>query len=153
MTSLKQSLQTDLTTAIRDRDEVAAATLRMALSAVTMQEVAGKAARTLSDGEVVTVLTREAKKRRESATAFTQAGRRELAERELAELEVLGRYLPAPLSSDEVAAIVGRAVSTAAADGATGMRAMGRVMKEVTAQTAGRHDGAHVAAMVRQALS
>lgn len=153
MDTLKQTLQSDLTTAIRTRDELTSATLRMALSAITNEEVSGKSARALSDAEVNAVLVREAKKRREAASAFADAGRMELAAREEAELAVLGRYLPEPLSAEEVAALVQHAVSAAAADGVTGMPAMGRVMKEVTPQTSGRYDGAQVAAMVRTALS
>lgn len=152
MRTLKQDLQADLTDAIRSRDELSAATLRMALSAVTNEEVSGRSARTLSDAEVVAVLNKEAKKRREAASAFTDAGRPELAAREIDELGVLNRYLPEPLTQDEVAAMVTEAVDAAAADGVTGMPAMGRVMKELTPRTSGRFDGSQVAAMVRAAL-
>ena len=153
MSTLKETLQSDLTTAIRGRDELTAATLRMALTAVTNEEVSGKSARTLSDSEVMGVLTKEAKKRREAATAFTDAARPELVERELAELGVLARYLPEPLSTDEVASMVAAAVEQVAAEGVSGMPAMGRVMKELTPQTAGRFDGGQLAAMVRSALA
>jgi uncharacterized protein YqeY len=153
MSTLKETLQSDLTTAIRSRDELSAATLRMALTAVTTEEVSGKSARTLSDAEVVGVLNREAKKRREAATAFADASRPELAERELAELGVLGRYLPEPLTADEVSGLVDAAVARLADEGVTGMPAMGRVMKELTPQTAGRFDGGELAAMVRAALA
>jgi uncharacterized protein len=153
MSTLKETLQSDLTSAIRSRDELSAATLRMALTAVTTEEVSGKSARTLSDAEVVGVLNKEAKKRREAATAFTDASRPELAERELAELGVLGRYLPEPLTAEEVNALVDAAVARLAGEGVTGMPAMGRVMKELTPQTAGRFDGGQLAAMVRAALA
>ncbi len=153
MSTLKETLQSDLTSAIRSRDELSAATLRMALTAVTTEEVSGKSARTLSDAEVVGVLNKEAKKRREAATAFTDASRPELAERELAELDVLGRYLPEPLTAEEVNALVDAAVARLADEGVTGMPAMGRVMKELTPQTAGRFDGGQLAAMVRAALA
>ncbi|HSO02844.1 MAG TPA: GatB/YqeY domain-containing protein [Candidatus Limnocylindrales bacterium] len=152
MSTLKETLQSDLTTAIRGRDELTSATLRMALTAVTTEEVSGTSARVLSDAEVMGVLTREAKKRREAAAAFTQADRPELAERELAELGVLTRYLPEPLTAEEVGAMVATAVARVADDGVTGMQAMGRVMKELTPQTAGRFDGGQLAAMVRAAL-
>ncbi len=152
MTTSKQSLQSDLTEAIRSRDELTSATLRMTLSAITNEEVAGKTARTLSDAEVTAVLTREAKKRREASAAFTEAGRPELAAREDAELGVLARYLPEPLTEAEVSAMVAQAVDAVAAQGATGMSAMGRVMKELTPQISGRFDGGQVAAMVRAAL-
>lgn len=152
MSELKATLQSDLTAAIRARDEVTSATLRMALAAVTTEEVAGKAARTLTDAEVVGVLTKEAKKRREAAAAFADGGRPELAEREEAELAVLTRYLPEPLTEQEVSVLVASAIRAAAEAGATGMAAMGRVMKELTPQTSGRFDGGRLAAMVRAAL-
>ncbi len=152
MNTLKQTLQSDLTTAIRGRDELTSATLRMALTAVTTEEVAGTSMRTLSDAEVLGVLTKEAKKRREAATAFTDAGRPELADREIAELGVLARYLPEPLTVEEVGVLVEDAVARAAQAGVTGMPAMGRVMKELTPQTAGRFDGGQLAAMVRASL-
>ncbi len=153
MSTLKESLQSDLTTAIKARDELTSATLRMALTAVATEEVAGKSARTLSDDEVLAVLTKEAKKRREAAAAFTDAGRPELAEREIAELGVLTRYLPEPLSEEEVSAMVSRTVAELADQGVTGMPAMGRAMKQLTPQIAGRFDGAVLATMVRAALS
>lgn len=152
MSTLKETLQSDLTTAIKARDELTSATLRMALAAVTTEEVSGKSARSLSDADVMAVLTKEAKKRREAATAFTDAGRPELAEREIAELEVLTRYLPEPLSEQEVSVMVSRTVAELADQGVTGMPAMGRAMKELTPQTAGRFDGRRLAAMVREAL-
>ena len=152
MSDLKATLQSDLTEAIRARDEVTSSTLRMALAAVTTEEVAGKAARTLTDAEVLGVLTKEAKKRREAAAAFAEGGRPELAAREEAELAVLNRYLPEPLTEQEVAVLVASAVAAAAEVGATGMAAMGRVMKELTPQTTGRFDGGRLAAMVRAAL-
>jgi hypothetical protein len=153
MTSLKATLKSDLTSAIRERDEVTAATLRMALTAITNEEVAGEQARVLTDDEVVVILGREAKKRRESASAFDAAARPELADRERAELAVLAGYLPSQLSDEEIAAIVSVAVASAAAGGAEGPRAMGSVMKLVTPQVAGRADGGRVAAIVKAALS
>lgn len=152
MSTLKQTLQSDLTTAIRGRDELTSATLRMALTAVSTEEVSGKSSRTLTDAEVMGVLTKEAKKRREAATAFADAGRPELAAREIAELGVLSRYLPEPLTVQEVGALVDAAVQRAADSGAIGMPAMGRVMKELTPQVAGRFDGGQLAALVRAAL-
>jgi hypothetical protein len=152
MADLKATLQSDLTEAIRSRDELTAATLRMALAAITTEEVSGKAARVLTDAEVVTVLNREAKKRREASAAYADAGRLELAQRESAELAVLGRYLPEPMSEVEVTALVQKAVAEAAAAGVTGKPAMGRVMKELSAATAGRFDGGRLAGMVRSAL-
>ncbi len=147
--TLKGTLQADLTSAIRARDQVGAGTLRMALTAVTTEEVAGKTARKLSDDDVVTVLTREAKRRREAAVAYEGAGRPELAERELAELQVLERYLPTQMSEDELDALVDRAV---AESGAIGLPQLGLVMKTVTPLVAGRADGRRVAAAVRRRL-
>src|SRR3954468_9780121 len=130
-TTLKQRLQDDLTTAIKGRDELRSATLRLTLTAITKEEVAGTTARQLSDDEVLTVITREAKKRREAAEAFEQGGRAESAQRERAEGEVLAAYLPQQLGDEELAALVTEAVREAAAGGATGPRAMGAIMKLV----------------------
>jgi uncharacterized protein len=152
MTDLKTTLHDDLTTAIRARDEVSVATLRMALAAITTEEVAGRSARVLSDDDVVAVLTKEAKKRTEAATAFADAGRDELAARETAELEVLRRYLPEPLSRAEVDTMVDSAVAQAEAAGVTGGAAMGRIMKDLTARTRGRFDGKELSEMVRGRL-
>jgi len=152
MSALKDQLQSDLTTAIKARDEVTAATIRMALTAITNEEVSGKEARALSDDDVLTVLGREAKKRREAAEAYDAASRPELADRERAELDVIARYLPQPLSDDEVRAIVDAAVVEVTAGGASGGQAMGAVMKIVQPQVKGRADGGAVAAMVKTAL-
>lgn len=152
MSALKDRLQSDLTVAIKDRDEVSAATIRMVLTAITNEEVAGKEHRDLSDDDVVTVLGREAKKRREAAQAYDDAARPELADRERAELGVIARYLPQPLTEAEVQAIVDAAVGEVAAGGATGGQAMGQVMRLVQPQVKGRADGGAVAAMVKAAL-
>ena len=152
MSTLKDRLQSDLTDAIRARDEVRAATLRMGLAAITTEEVSGKQARVLTDDEVVGVLSREAKKRRESVEAYAAADRVDLADRERAELAVLADYLPAALSADEVAALISDAVAQARASGLEGMKAMGAVMKTLQPSVAGRADGAEVAAAVRAAL-
>lgn len=153
MSALKDRLQSDLTEAIRGQDELTMATLRMALSAVTNAEVSGKEARELSDDEVIVVLTSEAKRRREAAESFDGAGATDRAERELAELGVLQRYLPEQLSDEEVQRIVAEAVAATAAEGKTGPAAMGAVMKLVTPQTRGRADGGQVAALVKAALA
>lgn len=147
--ALKERLQGDLTTAMKARDELRAATLRMALTAITTEEVAGKQARVLSDDEVLTVLTREAKKRREAAEAFDDAGRAELATRERAEGEVLAEYLPAQLTDEELTELVRAAI---AESGAEGPKAMGQVMKVVQPQVTGRAEGGRVAAEVRRQL-
>ena len=149
MATLKERLREDLTAAMKGRDELGAATLRMALTALSTEEVAGKAARSLSDDEVVAVLGREAKKRREAAVAYDSANRPELAERERAELGVLEAYLPSQLDEAELRELVAAAV---AESGAQGPRGMGAVMKLVSPRVAGRAEGARVAAEVRRQL-
>jgi uncharacterized protein len=152
MNTLKSRLQEDLTAAIKQRDELRSATLRLTLAAITKEEVAGDAARRLSDDEVLKVITREAKKRREAAEAFEQGGRAESAARERAEGEVLAGYLPRQLGDEELAALVTEAVREAAAGGATGPRAMGAIMKLVNPKVAGRAEGGRVAAEVKRQL-
>ncbi|HWM36767.1 MAG TPA: GatB/YqeY domain-containing protein [Streptomyces sp.] len=153
MTTLKSRLQDDLTAAIKKRDELRSATLRMTLTAITKEEVAGKSARELSDDEVQSVITREAKKRREAAEAFAGGGRDAQAERELAEGEVLADYLPKQLTDEELDALVGEAVAEAQAGGAEGPRAMGAVMKIVNPKVSGRAEGGRVAAAVKKRLA
>lgn len=148
--ALKETLRADMTAALKAKDELRLATLRMALTAVTNEEVAGKSSRELSDEEVLKVLAREAKKRREAAEAFDGAGRAELAERERAEGLVLEAYLPAQLSDEEIAAIVTAAI---AETGAAGPQAMGQVMKIVQPQIAGRAEGGRVAGEVKKQLA
>ena len=150
MGRLKQTLRNDLTAAMRERDAVVTATLRMALTAVTTEEVAGAQQRELSDDDVLRVLTKETKKRKEAAAAYHAAGRDELASREQAELAVLQRYLPAELTDAELADVVQRAVEST---GATAPSQLGQVMKAVQPLVAGRADGARVAAAVRAALA
>ena len=152
VSAMQNRLQSDLTTAMKQRDEVRTATLRMALAALSTEQTSGRAARELSDDDVVTVLTREVKKRREAAEAFADAGRAESAERERAEEAVLAEYLPAALSPDELDALVQAAVDEAAGGGVSGKGAMGAVMKVLQPQVRGRADGADVARRVRAAL-
>ena len=152
-TTLKKQLQEDLTASIRARDELRSGTIRLTLSAITNEEVAGKVARELSEEEVLKVISREAKKRREAAEAFDAGGRAESAARERAEGEILAAYLPKQLTDDELTAIVAEAVAAAKADGAEGPRAMGAVMKLVNPKVAGLAEGGRVAAAVKQALA
>jgi hypothetical protein len=147
--TLKERLREDLTSSIKDRDELRTGTLRMALAAITNEEVAGKVARDLEDDEVVAVLGREAKKRREAAAAFDDAGRAELASRERAEGEILATYLPAQLSDDELTALVAEAIAETGADSP---KAMGQVMKLIQPRMTGRAEGGRVAAEVRRQL-
>jgi uncharacterized protein YqeY len=151
MADLKDRLRADLTTAMKTRDEVRSSTIRMVLTAITNAEVAGKEARQLSDDEVVGVLSSEAKKRREAAEAFAEAGRTESADKERAEAEVIADYLPAQLGPDEIAALVSEAVETTGARG-EGMRAMGKVMGALQPKVRGRADGGAVAAEVKRQL-
>lgn len=150
MSELKDRLRSDLTDAIRGRDEVATATLRMALAAITTEEVAGSDARELSDDEVLKVLARESKKRREAAEAFGSAGREELAERERAEGGVLERYLPTQLDDAAVSELVAAAI---AETGATGMQQMGAVMRVAQQKAAGQADGKRLSTEVRRQLA
>ena len=148
--SIKESLRSDLTEAIRGRDEITSGTIRMVLTAITNEEVAGKEARVLSDEEVITVLAREAKKRREAAEAFESAGRSDRAALEKAEGEVIGRYLPAQLSVDEIKKMIADAI---ASTGAAGPGDMGKVMGAVKALIAGKADGSIVSNLVKEALN
>jgi uncharacterized protein YqeY len=151
MSTLKDRLRTDLTTAMKTRDEVRSSTLRMVLTAITNAEVAGKEQRTLTDDDIVGVLSTEAKKRREAATAFEEGGRAEMAAKEKAEAAVIADYLPEQLTAEEIAGIVAAAVEQVGASG-EGMKAMGRVMGVVQPQVKGRADGGAVAAEVRRQL-
>jgi hypothetical protein len=149
MPELKARLHADLNTAMKARDELTTATLRMALTSITTEEVAGKTARELSDDEVLKVLGREAKKRREAAEAFDNAGRAELADRERAEGGVLDTYLPAQLDDAELSDLVRAAI---AESGAAAPNQMGLVMKLVQPRVAGRADGKRVSDEVRRQL-
>lgn len=147
--SLKAQVQADLHDAMRAKEKVRAGTLRMVLTSITNEEVAGHEHRDLSDDEVLKVIAKEAKKRKEAATAYTEAGRDELVAQEEAELEILDAYLPAQLGDDDLRALVAAAITET---GATGMPQMGQVMKAAQAKVAGRADGGRVAAMVKESL-
>jgi uncharacterized protein len=150
--TLKERLRSDLTAAIKDRNKVRSGTIRMVLTAITEAEVAGSEAVELSDQQVLEVVIREAKKRREAEAAYANAGRAELAEKERAESDVLADYLPQQLTQQEIADIVADAIaSTGAAE--LGMKGMGKVMAQVTPQTKGKADGSVVAAEVRRQLA
>jgi len=151
-TPLKERLRTDLTAAMRSRDKVRSGTIRMVIAAISEAEVAGSQARELTDEQVLDVVVREAKKRREATEAFTAAGRPELAEKEQAEAAVLADYLPQAMTPEEVSAVVSAAIAAAGA-AELGLRGMGKVMGVVTPQTKGRADGGAVAAEVRRQLA
>ncbi len=146
---LKEKLQSDLTDAIRSRTEVKAGTIRMLLAAITTEEVSGKSARVLTDAEIITVLAREAKKRREAVEAYVAAKRTDLADKEKAEGDVIAEYLPAQLSEDEIKKMIADAI---AETGAAGPAGMGQVMKIVSPKIAGKADGGVVSGLVKAAL-
>ena len=147
---IKEQLQSDLTEAIRSRNEIVSGTIRMALTSIRNEEVSGKEERTLADAEIITVLTREAKKRREAAEAFADAGRADKAELEKAEGEVIAKYLPAQMSEDDVKKWVAAAI---AQSGAAGPGDMGKVMGILKPQVAGKADGGLVSGLVKAALN
>ncbi len=148
--ALKEKLQNDLTAAMRARDEVRSGTIRMVLTAIKNEEVAGKEARELSDAEVITVLSREAKKRREAAEAYEQAGAADRAANEKAEGAIIAEYLPAQLSEQEIKVLIAAAI---AETGASGPQQMGLVMKSIQPKIAGKADGGVVSSLVKAALS
>jgi hypothetical protein len=147
---LADQLRTDLTAAMKRRDEVATSALRMALAAIQQAAVAGKEAKELSEDEILKVLGREVKRREEATEAFRNADRPDRAEREQAEKKVLAAYLPAALSPEELDALI---TEVLAEGGFSGMAAMGPAMKAVTAKVAGRADGKTVSAIVRERLA
>lgn len=151
MSDLKDRLRADLTTSIKSRDAARTSTLRMVLTAVTNAEVAGKETRELSDDDVLGVLTSEAKKRREAAEAFEEAGRTEMAAKERAEAVVIADYLPEQLTASEISGLVSSTIAELGVGG-DGTRAMGRVMGVISPQVKGRADGGAVAAEVRRQL-
>jgi uncharacterized protein YqeY len=148
--SIKETLREDLTASIRSQDKVVSETLRMVLTAITNEEVAGKEARTLTDDEIITVLSREAKKRREAAEEFSKAGRDDKAAAEKAEGVIIAKYLPAQLSEDEIKKIITDAV---AKTGAAGPADMGKVMGAIKPLIAGKADGALVSSLVKSTLN
>lgn len=147
---IKEQLQSDLTEAIRSRNEIVSGTIRMVLTSIRNEEVSGKEERTLADAEIITVLTREGKKRREAAEAFADAGRADKAELEKAEGEVIAKYLPAQMSEDDVKKLVAAAI---AQSGAAGPGDMGKVMGILKPQVVGKADGGLVSGLVKAALA
>ena len=150
MSDLKQQISTDLTTAMKARDKVTSSTLRMVMTAIQNAQVAGDAAKELTDDEVLAVITKEGKKRRDAIAEYEKAGRAELAAAEQAELQVLEAYLPQQLSDAELESLVAQAVAEA---GATEKSQMGQAMKAAQAKVAGRAEGGRVAAAVKKHLA
>ena len=147
---LKEKLQADLTDAIRARDEVKSGTVRMLLTAITNEEVAGKTAKVLTDAEIITVLAREAKKRREAVEAYTNAKRDDLANKEKDEAAIITLYLPEQLSEADIKQLISEAIAQTNAAGPAGM---GLVMKVLQPKIAGKADGGLVSSLVKAALS
>ena len=147
---LKEKLQADLTDAIRARDEVKSGTVRMLLTAITNEEVAGKTAKVLTDAEIITVLSRESKKRREAVDAYTEAKREDLANKEKAEGVIIAQYLPEQLSEAEIKKMIADAIAETNASGPAGM---GLVMKVLQPKIAGKADGGLVSALVKASLA
>lgn len=154
MGTLEDRLHTDMVTALKARDATLTTTLRMAIAALKNEKVAGKRAKELSEADEIAVLQREVRTRRDSAGAYTDGGRPELAAKELAEADVLAAYLPAMLTEAEIDTLVAEEVAAAEASlGAKpGPRQMGPVIKAVSVRAAGRADGATIAAKVKAAL-
>jgi uncharacterized protein YqeY len=154
MAELKTRLRADLTRAMKERDKLRTATLRMLLAAIQTEEVSGKQARELSDDDVIKVLAREARKRAESAEIYTQNGRGDLAANEHAEARVIDEYLPTPLTEAELADVADTAIAQVAEEigERPGMKQMGMVMKAATAIAAGKADGARLSAVVKERL-
>jgi uncharacterized protein YqeY len=148
--SLKEKLQTDLTSSMRNRDEVRSSTIRMILTSIKNEEVSGKEVRELNESELITVLSREAKKRREAAEAFDQAGAKDRAETERAEGAIIAEYLPKQLSESEVKELIEAAIRET---GANSPAQMGLVMKNLQPKIAGKADGAIVSSLVKAALA
>ncbi|NLE18506.1 MAG: GatB/YqeY domain-containing protein [Propioniciclava sp.] len=153
--SLEEKLHTDMVAALKARDSELVTTLRMAIGALKNEKVAGKSARELTEADEVAVLQREVRTRKDSAQAYTDGNRPELAAKELAEADVIARYLPAMLGDDELDALVAEELANAeaAAGEKPTMRQMGAIMKAVNARVAGRADGSAVAAKVKAALA
>jgi len=146
--SLSQRLQAEMTSAMRARDELRRGTLRMLVAAAYNAEKAAR--RPLTDDEVVAVLAREMKTRRESVEAYSKGGRPELAAKEEAEIAIIAEFLPRALSEDELHDLVVAAVDEA---GAASPRDLGRVMGLLAPRTRGRADGRTVSAMVAAELA
>ncbi len=152
MTSIKDQLRQDLTAAMKAGDRDTVGTIRMVLTSLSKAEVSGDSAKELNDEETTAVLTSEAKRRKEAAAEFENAGGDDVAKKERAEADILARYLPTPLTTEELDRLVANAVDAATEAGLSGGRAMGSVMKSLKPATVGRVDGAELAATVKRAL-
>lgn len=147
---LAEQIEADLTAAMKARDQLTTSVLRLALAGIKEARVSGQGAHELSDDEVLAVLTREAKRRDEAAAAFAEGGRTESAEKERAEHAILARYLPAPMTDEELATLVDEALAEGGFDSPS---QMGPAMKAAVAKVAGRADGKAVSALVKARLA
>ncbi|WP_029289166.1 GatB/YqeY domain-containing protein [Cellulomonas sp. HZM] len=150
MSETLEKLTADLTTAMKARDSVRTGTIRQAIGAIRAEEKSGPVARELSEDDVLKVLSREVKKRRDSAQIYADAGADERAANETAEADLIEGYLPARLSDEELSALVGAVIADT---GASSMKDMGAVMKEATARAGASADGKKLSALVRAALA
>lgn len=149
MSNLRAQLRSDLAASMKAKDKVRTGTIRMLLSAITQEETQGTSKKELDEAQLVQVVAREIKKRRESAEIYRSNGRDDLAESELAEVSVLEDYQPKQLTDEELSSLIDAVITTV---GATSMKDMGQVMKEATAQAAGRADGKRLSTAVRERL-
>ena len=151
--TLKDQLRAAMTAAMKAREEIALAALREAMSEIAVVETAGDEVAVLSDEQVTAVLAIEVRKHHETADAFDTAGRPEQAAHARSHAAVLEAYLPAALSDDDLQRIIGVELAAAAAAGAEGMKAMGKVVSAVRAKAGPTADGAKIAALVKAALA
>jgi len=154
MTELKSRLRADLTAAMKDKDALRTATLRMVLASIQTAEVAGSEARELSDDEVLKLLAKESKKRGEAAEIYTENGRGELAAKERGEAQIIDDYLPTQLTEAELADLADTAIAQVAEEigERPSMRQMGQVMKHASALAGGKADGSRISAAVKARL-
>ncbi len=148
--TLEERLDADLKDAMRSHDDVRKLAIRSAKTAITEAKVAGTEQRTLTDEDVLRILQKQVKQRRDSIAEFTKGGRMDLVAKEEAEIAVLEKYLPQQMSEDEIRA---RAQAVIAELGVTDQKGMGPVMKRLTADLRGQADGGTVSRIVRELLS
>ncbi len=148
--SLKEQLANDLTDALRQGDDTRKSTIRMLMSAINTEEVAGAQRRELGDDEVLKVVARQVKQRRDSSEEFNKAGREDLAEKEAAEMKVLHAYMPEQAGREEIEAEARKVIDEV---GATGPQDKGKVMQAIMPRLAGRAEGRDINEVVTQLLS
>lgn len=147
---LKEQLANDLKDAIRQGDEVRKSSLRMLMSAINTEEVSGSERHELADDDVMKVIARQVKQRRESIDEFQKAGRKELADKEEAELKVLQAYMPEQMGRDEIEAEAKKVIAEV---GATGPQDKGKVMQAIMPRLSGRAEGRDINEVVTELLA